>query len=357
MHPYSAHPKGLGTSASRFSWQASNPKNVPEQPATSVPRLRLQDVHFGLCWPLRESQYLEAARGPAVAWLEKFGLANAPPLSSELYRHWKLAEGAAWLYPDGTADGVNLAAALIGWYFAPLGPQPGRDVQRAASFAGELGAIVSRSDMTAASATNPASAAFADLWQRSSKDMSAAWRARAAHHWNQFFSGQLEEVMTRANQRVPDAATHLHKRAATSWVRVLCDLMEPVCGYELPAVVWHTPVLDGLRQLVAELIVLDNDLVSAEKEEAARDAAKNLLLLFENQHGYSRPEAIEKLRHLASERVARFLHLEQRAPDFDDVLDLAGRTVLRRYLQGLRDLVAGSSQWHHTSGRYDTSPR
>src|SRR5262249_27964854 len=34
------------------------------------------------------------------------------------------------------------------------------------------------------------------------------------------------------------------------------------------------------------------------------------------------------------------------------VLDQEGRSALHRYLQGLRDLVAGDNEWEHTSGRY-----
>ena len=123
---------------------------------------------------------------------------------------------------------------------------------------------------------------------------------------------------------------------------------------------FYLPVLDELRNLAAEIISITNDLVSAEKEEAQGDTDNNLLLILEKQEGYSRPAAIEKLRQMTHERFARFLRLEQQIPDMDSMLEPAERVAMRRYIQGLHDLVAGDNEWEHTSGRYavdDTKPK
>lgn len=349
MHAYNPLPAGLGTSTLRLDRPTAGRTDAPTPVDPPAPRAPAE--RFGAPWPLRESPHLEEARPHAGAWLEKFGLASAPH-GGEVVRDWKLAEAAAWLYPDASARGVALAAALLGWYFAPFdgaAGERGKDLQRAARLAAELGEVVSRPGVAT---SDPVSAAYAELWRRSGEGMSQAWRDRAAQSWREFFAAQLEEVSLRVNGRIPDAAMHLRLRDTTGWVHVLIDLMEAVGGYELPAIVRHAPVLEGLRQVTAELLSLGNDLVSADREAAAGDAAKNLLLMLEAREGCARPEAIVKLRKLWDERLARFLHLEQRAPDLDGVLDLAGRTALRRYLQGLRDLVAGGSHWHHTSGRY-----
>ncbi|GAA1173949.1 hypothetical protein F4556_007128 [Kitasatospora gansuensis] len=69
------------------------------------------------------------------------------------------------------------------------------------------------------------------------------------------------------------------------------------------------------------------------KEAARGDRANNLLLILEDQHGCTRHQAIERLRHLTHERFARFLRLETHSPDFDDILgplpDLTRRPVAR----------------------------
>jgi hypothetical protein len=286
----------------------------------------------------------------------EFGLIKDPDANERQYRDWKLAECAAWDYPDGTADGVALAADLMGWYFAPFDDQfdgeLGRNPSVSAKVIGDLIEILGLPEGVAPQATYPVALAFADIWKRSSRHMSPAWRQRAAYHWKQYLVGQLGEVVNRAHERKPDAESHLRQRVATTSCPVLCDLIESTAGFELPCEAWHMPVMYEIRQLASEIVSITNDLVSAEKEEAAGDTDNNLLLILENQEGYSRLEAIEKLRQMTHRRFERFLRLEQQVPDIDDVLDDVGRVAIRRYLQGLHDLVAGDNEWEHTSGRY-----
>jgi hypothetical protein len=354
MNPFFLRPAGLGALADRSLRSAR--AVLAGKPVVGEMRPRLRDINFGCPWPLRESPHLESARAHALAWMVEFGLVQDPQANERQYRDWKLGEGSAWFYPDGTADGVALVADLMGWYFAPFDDQfdgsLGRDPSVSAGLIGDLIEILDQPEGAAPRVTYPVALAFADIWKRSSRHMSPAWRQRAAHHWKKYLIGQLGEVVNRIHKRKPDAESHLRQRVATTSSDVLCDLIEPVTGFEVPSEAWHMPVMGELRQLAAEIISITNDLVSAEKEEAAGDTDNNLLLILENQEGYSRAEAVEKLREMTHARLERFLRLEQQVPDIDDVLDDAGRVALRRYLQGLHDLVAGDNEWEHVSGRY-----
>jgi Terpene synthase family 2, C-terminal metal binding len=326
------------------------------KPLASQMQPRLQDIRMGCPWPLRESPHLESARNHALAWMVELGLVKDPEANERQYRDWKLGECAAWDYPDATADGLALVADLMGWYFAPFDDQfdgeLGRDPSVSAKVIGDLIEVRDLPEGSVTQASYPVVLAFADIWQRSSRHMSPVWRQRAAHHWKQYLIAQLGEVVNRAHERRPDAESHLRQRVASTSSAVLCDLIESAAGFELPSEAWHMPVMYELRQLAAEIISITNDLVSAEKEEAAGDTDNNLLLILENQEGYSRVEAVDKLRQMVHTRFERFLRLEQQVPDIDDVLDDAGRVALRRYLQGLHDLVAEDNEWEHTSGRY-----
>ncbi|MCC3528121.1 MULTISPECIES: hypothetical protein [unclassified Microcoleus] len=354
MNQFIIRPVGLGSAVTRVSRAGCDVRAGKPLPSQIQPRL--QDINFGCPWPLRESPHLESARAHALSWMVELRLVKDPEANERQYRDWKLAECAAWFYPDGTADGVALVADLMGWYFAPFDDQFDGELGRAPSVSAKaIGNLIEILDLPEGSVTRasyPVALAFADIWQRSSRHMSPAWRQRAAYHWKQYLIGQLGEVVNRAHERRPDAESHLRQRVATTSSPVLCDLIESVAGFELPSEAWHMPVMYELRQLAAEIVSITNDLVSAEKEEAAGDTDNNLLLILENQEGYSRLEAIEKLRQMTHTRFERFLRLEQQVPDIDDVLDDAGRVVLRRYLQGLHDLVAGDNEWEHTSGRY-----
>ena len=323
-------------------------------PAVSGP-LHLRDINFGCPWPVRDNAHLDAARAHALRWMVDLGIAGDAAANEDRYRRWKLGECAGWFYPAADAPGLAVAACLMGWYFSPFDDQfdgeLGRDPQRAVELIGAMTAVLDVPDATAPDGSLPVVLGFADIWRRSRRGMSPAWRLRAAHHWKSYLTGQLAEVVNRRHDRVPDVPSHLRQRVMTTSCEVLIDLIEPMNRIELPPYAWQMPVLDELRQLASEVIVMCNDLVSAEKEEAAGDD-NNLLLILERQEGLTRPEAVERMRSMTHERYARFLRLEERVPDIEDVLDDSGCEALHRWVRGLQAMVAGDNEWEHTSERY-----
>jgi Terpene synthase family 2, C-terminal metal binding len=135
-------------------------------------------------------------------------------------RDWKLAEAAAFFYPDATPEGLDLAADLMGWYFPPFDDQfdgeLGRDPRRAAEICAHLIAILNLSEGAQLPASYPVTAGFANLWWRSCRGMSNDWRQRAAHHWKKYLTGQLGEVVNRCYGRILDAVSCLRQRIATT---------------------------------------------------------------------------------------------------------------------------------------------
>lgn len=352
-------PTGLGTSAARVGvpGAGSGLDDRTNQGDEDI----LQDVDFGCPWPLRVSPFLDPARNHALAWMLEFGLTQDPEANERQYRDWKLGEAAAYFYPDATPEGLDLAADLMGWYFAPFDDEfdneLGRDPLGAAALCGDLIAVLDLPDDTPLPVSYPVVVAFADIWRRSNRGMSNAWRQRAAQHWKKYIIGQLAEVINRKHRRTLDPVSHLRQRVATTSSDSIADLFEPVSGYEVPDLAWHVPMLDELRQLGAEIVSITNDLVSADKEEAQGDTTNNLLLILEYQEHCSRGEAIARMRQMTHERFARFLRLEQQVPDLDDVLTPDGSVAVRRHVAGLHDLLAGDNEWEHTSGRYSTKNR
>jgi hypothetical protein len=350
-------PNGLGTSAARLGHVM--PTKASDRSAVDQDSPNLQDVDFGCPWPLRVSPFLDQARNHALAWMERFGLTKDPEANEKTYRHWKLGEAVATFFPDATPGGLDLAADLWGWYFAPFDDsfdgELGRDPRRAAVICQDLCAILAVPDGGALPASYPVAAAFADIWWRSCRNMSPAWKQRGAQHWKQYFMAHLGEVLDRCHHRAPDLISCLRQRCVSSSTGPSIDLIEVASGYEVPEVAWLTPLLSELRQLAGEIIAITNDLVSADKEAAEGDRYNNVLLVLEDQGHCSRTEAIDVLRQMTHERFRRFLRLERHVLDLDDVVGPAGSVALRRHVLGLHDIVAGDNEWEHTSGRYEAT--
>ncbi|MER7701544.1 pentalenene synthase [Kitasatospora sp. NPDC097605] len=315
-----------------------------------------QDVEFALPWPLRSSPHLPRARAHSLAWLGEYGLLDGRTFTAAEFDDWKLAELAAFFFPDATGEGLELAGDLMGWYFAPFddrfdGPL-GRLPRQAAAVCEELAAVLVVNADADAGAAPVAVRGLADIWRRSCRGMSEAWRVRAAHDWRAYLAAHLAETVDRHHGRVMGAEECVRRRALSTSSFVVIDMIERVGGFEVPALVWHTPVLAELRGLTAEVIGLSNDLCSAEKEEAAGDVRNNVVLVLQRERGCGRAEAVEEVVGAITERVARFVAVEERMADLDCVLTEGGAADVRRLVTGLHGLIRGDYAWERMSGRY-----
>ncbi|MFE6099612.1 pentalenene synthase [Streptomyces laurentii] len=318
-----------------------------------------QDVEFALPWALRSSPHLPRARKHSLAWLEEYGLLDGRFTPAE-FDDWRVAEIAAFFFPEATGEGLELATDLMGWYFAPFDDVfdgvLGRRPQQAAAFCGALAAVLVPGAAVPGADAPPTARALADIWRRSCRGMSEAWQARAAYDWHVYLAAHLAETADRFNGRAVNAAECVRRRGFATSSFVVIDLMERVSGFEVPALAWHAPVLGELRSLTAEIIGMSNDLCSVEKEAAAGDEGNNVLLVLERERGIGRAEAVEEVVGAIERRVAQFESVEARVADLDCLLSGDGAAAVRRLVTGLHDLVRGDYAWERASGRYRIAP-
>ena len=90
-----------------------------------------------------------------------------PAANERQFLDWKLGECAAWNFPGGTAEGVALAADLMGWYFAPFDDQfdgeLGRDPAKATQVIEDLLKILELPEGTPLAVKYPMTVAFTDI--------------------------------------------------------------------------------------------------------------------------------------------------------------------------------------------------
>ncbi|MFF5468615.1 pentalenene synthase [Streptomyces achromogenes] len=283
--------------------------------------------------------------------MEAFGLVDDTGLNADRYTRWLLAESAAWWHPDAPADRLQLAADYVGWVFTPFddvfdGPV-GRDLQATGKICRALVDVVDAPPAPVAADAPARVRAFADLWRRSCQGRSAQWVQRAAVHWREYFAAQVAEIGNRVHGRI----STLRQLVVIKCAYPIFDMAEVVHDFEVPPVVWHSPLLAEIRDCLAEIITATNDLVSADKEAQA-DGGNNLLLIAENHDGLTRQQAFARLERMVHERFERVLALERQISDWDVLLTGEQRHDTRRYLQCLHDIVAGDNRWERVSGRY-----
>ncbi|MGW6917285.1 terpene synthase family protein [Kitasatospora sp. NPDC054939] len=284
-------------------------------------------------------------------WLDRHPLLPDP--DHPAYTHWEVVELAALGYPDAGPDELALAADLMGFYFlfddqfdGPLGRRP----TEVAPLCQRLIDVLHGDRPDTAS---PVQTAFADLWERSTRTMPARWQARAAYNWEWYLASHPAEASGRISGRAPDRDSYQVLRRGTAAMETIFDMVERLGRFEVPATVFHHPVLRQLRQLAADIPSLSNDVRSLPLE-APRGDVNNLVLIVQRERRCSAEEACAVVLAEAQLMVRRCADLHAELPAVYRELGLSRveRSIAQRYADGLLTWLAGYLRWEGRTGRY-----
>ncbi|OEJ30029.1 terpene synthase family protein [Streptomyces subrutilus] len=291
---------------------------------------------------------LEEAREKNRQWAGEYGIA-AGAQAMALYDSWDLARVSACMYPYATGLDLQLVVDHMGFWYPfddqfdrPLGFDPAATARACE----ELITIVHHGRAGLRPRPTVVAGAFADIWERSTKGMSPAWKARAAYHWEYYFASYAQEAAARLQGVIPDFETFLRLRIGVSAMSTVCDLSERVAGYEVPAVAFHSLPLIEMRQLAEELPCLANDVYTLDREEPRGDVV-NLILVLEKEQGCSREDAVDIAYKLVNERLRRFNELKGTIAGLGPALGLDARQCadVERYAGALEYLISGYMAW------------
>lgn len=292
-----------------------------------------------------------------LAWPRSFGL--LPTLEAER-RHiqGRYPDLAGRFHPTARGAELDLAIDQMSWFFIfddQFDGKRGRHPGHARELIDAVLAVLGGTRDLVRTSTTELVSSFADLWARSRVGMSDSWSVRAADSWRRYLEGHVVEARDRTGVP-PGMDEQLAVRRETSGVYPILDLAERIGGYEVPEPAVDSPFLRALRDLAAEVVVFDNEIISLEKEEALGD--NNLVLTYERAHGCSRSESISAVTALLAQRTEHLLALEAELPDFCAglALDRAGTKAVHRYqYDAIRTVMRGAHDWQQGSDRYSSA--
>ncbi|MFE0642526.1 hypothetical protein ACFW2Y_13065 [Streptomyces sp. NPDC058877] len=315
-----------------------------------MPNVALLDLPF----PPRSNPHRASVTRRHQDWLLRHdGLAVTIDLPS--YDRWDVPRLASFTSPYSAADDLVLAADLLGFYFLfddRFDSALGRAPAQVAQMCTRLTSLLHGND-PAPEIRTPVEQAFADLWERSERGMSARWRARAAYNWEWYFACHPAEAAGRLSGRLPDREGYLALRRGTAAMETLFDMVERLNRFELPQEVLHHPTFRRMRQLAADIPSFTNDVHSYDQEIARGDVA-NLVMIVREERGGTPEEAAAQVMCEAQGMVDRFVELSSEVPGICDLLGLppAAREAAHRYVDGLTAWIAGYHRWEIATGRY-----
>lgn len=315
-----------------------------------------QDVAFDLPFPLRVNADMEGARRRNLDWVRRHGLVGGAR-SVDWYASWDMPRLAAYGFPDASGAGLDLCTDAMAFFFVfddqfdgPLGRAPDR-VARVCQ-----GLIDIVRGAGPRHGGDPCSAAFADLWRRSTDGAPPGWAARVAHEWEYYFAAHTHEAVNRCRGVPADMEQYLQVRRGIAGTALPLSLGERAAGITVPAAAFHSPQLRIMREIAIDITLMCNDVYSLEKEEARGDM-DNLVLVIEHTQHCPRDQAIATAQREVHRRCTRFRQLAREVPAMCTHLALPAhqRADVDTYVNVMTAWIRGYHAWETETLRYTTA--
>ncbi|KZT64788.1 terpenoid synthase [Daedalea quercina L-15889] len=172
----------------------------------------------------------------------------------------------------------------------------------------------------------------------------------ARKHFEEAFTDYLNSVydqaLDRDSKNVRTVESYFKTRRENIGARP--SYMPAVLGIDIPDEAFYHPVVVELGYLIADLIILDNDLASYNKEQATGDDQHNILTIVMQQYGFTLDEALQWTANYHEDVEARFLDGMKKIPSFGPDVD----PQLHEFIEAIALWPRTNDCWNFESGRY-----
>ncbi|KZT23360.1 terpenoid synthase [Neolentinus lepideus HHB14362 ss-1] len=185
-----------------------------------------------------------------------------------------------------------------------------------------------------------------EFWELAIKTASPA----SQKHFVEAFTDYLNSVVIQAKDRDTDTI-----RTIDSYLKMRRENIGARPSYvpgelhlNLPDEAFYHPVIKELEYHIADLIILDNDIASYNKEQANGDDRHNILTIVMHQLNTDFAGAMKWVCEYHEEVEAKFLDGLKRVPSFGPAVD----KELGEYILHLANWPRCNDCWNFESGRY-----
>ncbi|MEV6160775.1 terpene cyclase [Streptomyces sp. NPDC052052] len=314
-------------------------------------RNELPDIYCP--FPRRTNPHVGHTRVHLDSWIRNTGLVNHDS-ARKRFEQADFGSFVGMVHPTADRESLALVADWFVWLFlvddqlddGVLGHSPERvrdvvAVMRSLIDGTGTGALPDE-DLPAAVV------ALADLWERTTPNAAAHWRARFAQHLTTYLmTATTWETGNRAAGVVPSEETYIAKRRHTGAIHVCMDLIEIVAGIEAPESIHDDPRFVTAVEASCNVVCWANDVYSYEKEQMLGEI-HNLVHLVRHHRGYGKQQALEHVCTRIATETDRFLSAEAALLSAYPQLSW----MLTPYLDGMRSWMRGNLDWSRQTPRY-----
>lgn len=326
--------------------------NTPGYPFV-LPNLRVP-------WPARTNPHVDSARKHAKDWARDMGMLSSPGTWSEDTfdsDDWPLF--AALTHPEAGKEQLHRVSlwdvcllALDDYFVAAY--KNTRDLCGARVFVERLREFMPTRGAATPTPVNQVERGLADVWARTAPDMPPKVRDRFPDHVMEFARGNLWELGNNLRDHVPDPVEYLDQRRRTAGTELSTNLTACTLGEALPPEILQTGPVLSLITAFADSVGLRNDIYSYRKEIELERDLNNGVLALQRFLRSDLQRAVDFAHDLYNARIHEFEHTAAQLPEFfvEQSLSPAVQEGVLRYVESLKDWMAGDNRWYRMTGRY-----
>ncbi|KAH9940764.1 terpenoid synthase [Epithele typhae] len=187
------------------------------------------------------------------------------------------------------------------------------------------------------------------FWLNARRCSTPTFQRRFVYEWQLYVDSVVEQARDRDHTRFRTVEEHLALRRFTIGSRPSFAIIE--LGLDIPQDVFDDPLLVDLRDTITDILALDNDMASYNKEQAAGDDLHNVVtLIMHAQH----VDLHAALAHAAALHAERARHVLDDLVPAIHALDVPAAVAadLAFYVDGVLNWPRGNDCWTFESMRY-----
>jgi germacradienol/geosmin synthase len=337
-------------------------KSFTHLPYQVIGPIRIPDVE--VAYELRISPFEDGARRSSIAWAKRMGFVDGVVWrNEETLRGFDFALCSASIHADATAEQLDLSTCWLTWgtYADDLFPlifNRTRDMVAAKAFCARIPLFMPLGGGADPPAVplNPVERGLADLWERTAGGLTPRMRQTLRRAVVDMFDSWLWELQNHVQHRIPDPIDYVEMRRATFGSDLTMNLARLSLGDVVPDSLRRTTPMLSLESAASDVACFINDLYSFRKEIQVEGELNNVVLVTRTFLACTSQRAMDTVNELITQRREQFDHMA--AIDLPAVLehlkfDSAAGEGAARYIQLLRDWMAGVLRWHRLTRRYD----
>lgn len=316
---------------------------------TSSPAQHLAAPSLYYPFPEEVNEHVAEVTQHTFEWFVAHDLAGGP-VEYERFRDSHVGWLGARVAPYADYDELAITADWCMWLFAFDDhcdeSDLGKDHNDLVRLAQRFMRIIERPTEPVPPGAGSLGRALRDLALRMSERSTSTWISRFARSVDLYLFALLWEATNRVSGGIPTIEDYVMMRPRHGAMPTVNDLIELAGRFELPADTLCAPAVRTLVSQSNNVVAWSNDILSFAKEARQGDV-HNLVMVLQNQRGYSLEEAFEGAARMHDDEVRAFLDSEQRLR--------AGGALdpnLDRYILGLRHWMQGNWYWTLSNVRY-----